>query len=241
MSAASAAPAAFTPSVTVTPTTPSGGATPFPEGDPRNAKYFENLAALEHTLNNTLASDQQDRTDALSAYNYSTGELGQQLPLSLQATRNTANAHGLLESGQLAQAAGGVEAKYAAQRGKLISGQQSEENKLNENETSAKEAFNLGRSKAATAALEEGKTELEKEGPDEQAAPSAAAAAPAASAAPTGVGQKAQRPTSSQSRSAGRAPARTSAVPRVVGQQAQPATVSRSSVRRQAAKRVVVG
>ena len=218
---------------------PTAPATPFPEGDPRNAKYFENLAALEHTLNNTLASDQQDRTDALSAYNYSAGELERELPLSLQTTRNTANAHGLLESGQLAQAAGGVEAKYAAQRGKLVSGLQSEENKLNQNETSAREGFNLGRSKAATAALEEGKTELEKEAPDEQAAPTTAPAAPQAQV-PVVVGQKAQRPTSSQPRG-GRAPARTSAVPRVAGQRAQPATVSRSSMRKQAGKRAVVG
>lgn len=222
------------------PSAAPAAATPFPEGDPRNAKYFENLAALEHTLNNTLAGDKQDLEDAQSSYNYSTGELERQLPLTLQTTRNTSNAHGLLESGQLTQATGTVEAKYAAARGKLTSALQADENKVHQDERSSREVFNLGRSKAATAALEESKSELEKEGPDEQTSPPAApAAAPAASKStvPVVVGQKAQKPSSSQPR----ARARSSAVPRVVGQRAQPATSSRSAARRQAAKRAVVG
>lgn len=164
------------------------GATPFPQGDPRNAKYFENLAALEHALSNTLASDQQSLADAQSAYNYSTGELAHQLPLTLQTTRNTANAHGLLESGQLAQAAGSVEAKYAAQRGKLASTLQSDANKINQNEHSAQEAFNLGRVKAANAAREEALKQTEAEAPDEQATKGAPQP-------PTIVGVHAQRTT----------------------------------------------
>lgn len=228
------------------PSAPPAAATPFPEGDPRNAKYFENLAALEHTLNNTLAADKQDLTDAQSAYNYSTGELERQLPLTLRATRNTANAHGLLESGQLAQAAGGVEAKYAQQRGRLASGLQASENKVHQAEQSAREAFNLGRQRDAVTALEEGKTEAEKEAPDEQPGEQSRAAAGAAPAAPKVTGapavprvvrQVAQKP------SAGRARSRSSAVPRVApgtGGTRAPGG-GRRAARQQAAKRAVVG
>jgi hypothetical protein len=218
----------------VTPTALSGGGTPFPEGDPRNAKYFETLGALEHTLNNTLATDEKTLADARASYNYTTGELDHNLPLKLQTTRNTANAHGLLESGQLAQAAGGVEAKYAGERAKQLFGLQGKEDELAQNVNAAQETANSGRQKAATSALEEGKTELEKE---VTGAPAATPAAPKAPA-PTVVGQRAQLLTASRAGSAPRAPSQTSAVPRVVGQRAQPTTVS---MRRQAAKRVVVG
>jgi hypothetical protein len=155
--------------------TPTAAPTPFPEGDPRNGKYFENLGALEHQLNNSLAGDQRDLTSAQSAYDYSTGQLDRQLPLTLQGTRNTANAQGLLESGQLAQRAGTVEAKYAAQRGRLTSNLQQEEGRVHQAENSANESFNLGRSRAAQQAREEGKAELEKQRPNEpQTAPAPA-------------------------------------------------------------------
>jgi|SRR6185437_4782687 len=149
--------------------TPTTAPTPFPEGDPRNGKYFENLAALEHQLSNGLAADQQDLAAAQSAYDYSTGQLDRQLPLTLQTTRNTANSQGLLESGQLAQRAGSVESKYAAQRGRLTSNLQAEQNKIHQAEASANESFNLGRTRAAQQAREEGLTGLEKENPNEQA------------------------------------------------------------------------
>lgn len=157
--------------------TPTPAPTPFPEGDLRNGKYFENLAALEHQLGNSLAGDKQDLEGAQSAYNYNTGELDRQLPVTLQNTRNTANSQGLLESGQLAQRAGTVESKYAAQRGRLTSNLQAEENKVHQAEASANESFQLGRGKAAQTSREEGLTGLEKEGPNEPA-PAAAPAAP---------------------------------------------------------------
>lgn len=167
-------------------------ATPFPEGDPRNAKYFENLAALEHTLNNTLAGDQQALEDAGASYKYGTGELDRQLPLTLQATRNTANSQGLLESGQLAQRAGSVEAKYAAQRGQLTSNYQSQVDRINQSEHSAQESFNLGRTRSATEAREEALKQTESEAPNEHAG----------SGPPTVIGQRPQ-PTTGAARASG--------------------------------------
>lgn len=196
--------------------TPTAATTPFPEGDPRNGKYFETVAALEHQLNNSLAGDQQDLADAQAAYGYNTGQLDRQLPLTLQATRNTANSQGLLESGQLAQRAGTVEAKYAAQRGQLTSRFQQEQNRVHQAETGANESFNLGRTRAATTAREEALAQTEKEAPNE---PPASASASASAAVPRG--------------------------PVVVSSSPQPITgsprarSSMRSVRRQAAKRAV--
>jgi|SRR6185437_4393302 len=160
--------------------TPTAAPTPFPEGDPRNGKYFEQLAALEHQLNGSLAADKQDLTSAQSGYDYSNGQLDRQLPSTLQATRNTANSQGLLESGQLAQRAGSVEARYAAQRGRLTSNLQQEQNRVHQAENSAQEAFSLGRSRAATTTREEALAQTEKEAPNElpPAAPAAASTGP---------------------------------------------------------------
>ncbi len=187
--------------------TPTPAPTPFPEGDPRNAKYFETVAALEHSLNSSLAGDKQDLEAALSAYNYNTGQLDRQLPLTLRATRNTANSEGLLESGQLAQRAGTVESKYAAQRGRLTSNLQAEENRIHQAEAQANESFNLGRSKAASQAREEALAQTEKEAPNEQA-PAAKTAAPAAPAGPTVVRSYSQPTTHSSPRAARRQAAR---------------------------------
>lgn len=172
---------------------PTAAPTPFPEGDPRNGKYFENLAALEHTLKDTLATDEASLASARSSYAYNAGALDRQLPLTMQATRNTANSQGLLESGQLAQRAGSVEAKYAAQRGRLTSGLQQTEGRITNAERSATDAFNLGRTRSASAAREEGLKGLENE-PQAPAAP-AATAAPSP-IPPLVVGQRPQRTTS---------------------------------------------
>jgi hypothetical protein len=213
---------------------PTPAPTPFPEGDPRNGKYFENVAALEHQLKNSLAGDQQDITAAQAAYDYNTGQLDHQLPLTLQATRNTANAQGLLESGQLTQRAGTVESKYAAQRGRLTSNLQTEQNRVHEAENSANESFNLGRSKAAQAAREESKTQLEKEAPNEQPG-----AAPATQA-PKVVGPHGESlpyaPTPAQISGVWGSPG--SVLPTVIGQTAQPITGTKAA-RKQAAKKAV--
>jgi hypothetical protein len=169
---------------------PTAAPTPFPEGDPRNAKYFETLAALEHTLKDTLATDEASLAAAKASYEYNTGQLDRQLPLTMQATRNTANSQGLLESGQLAQRAGTVEAKYAAQRGRLTSLMQQTEGRITNAERAATEAFNLNRTRSASTAREEGLKGLEQEAPNAQTAtPAATTASPIP---PLVVGQRAQ-------------------------------------------------
>lgn len=150
--------------------TPTAAPTPFPAGDPRNGKYFETLAALEHQLNNTLTSDNQALADAKANFNYSAGTLDRQLPLSIQTARNAANTQGLAESGALVKNTGTLETRYAAQRGKLTSGLQAETNRVNQAENSARETFNLGRTKAAETAREEALAAALKENPNEQGA-----------------------------------------------------------------------
>jgi hypothetical protein len=178
--------------------TPTSAPTPFPEGDPRNGKYFENLAALQHQLDASLAGDQQDLTGAQVGYDYSTGQLDRQLPLTLQGTRNTANSQGLLESGQLAQRSGSVEARYAAQRGRLASNLQQEQNRVHQAESQAQDAFNLGRSRAATAAREEALAQTEQTAPNEQAP--VVSKPPAAPAAPVAARSWVQQATSGHAR-----------------------------------------
>ena len=170
--------------------------TPFPEGDPRNARYFEQVAALEHQRSNSLASGQQDLADAQASYKYGLGQLEQQLPLTLQTTRSTANRQGLLESGQLAQRVGTVESKYAAQRGRLASNLQAEENKVNTADQQANEAFALGQSKAAQATREESLAQTEKEAPNEAVA--TPAVKPAVTVPPRIIAQRAQPTTLSR-------------------------------------------
>lgn len=192
--------------------TPTAAPPPFPGGDPRNGKYFEQLAALEHQRNNALAGDKEALTSGQSAFEYNTGQLDRQLPLTLQGTRNTANAQGLLESGQLAQRAGGVERQYAERRGRLASNWQQTQDRVHREEANTEGNFNLGRSHAAAQALEEAKAQLELQAPNEPAPappPAAAAAGVPQFVNPRGTPQlqstvRARRPTTRLRRQAAR-------------------------------------
>lgn len=173
-----------------------------PTVSPYDAKYYEQLANLKHQEQNALSSDQASLKEAESGYNYATGQLDTQLPVSLRETRNTANNQGLLESGVLGQRAGSVEAKYAASRGRLTTELQEKQNRISENEKQAGEARAGGESSAATEAIERQRAQDEQNAVNDYAPP------PAAPAAPVPKG------------------------PRVVSQKLQPVTVRKAAARK---------
>lgn len=131
--------------------------TPFPEGDPRNAKYFENLAALEHGYQKSLAEGAETRANARTNAEYATGQIAKAEPEGFRNLRNRANSEGLLQSGVLAGRTGTLASSYGARRYAITHGLQEREGRISRGEQAAKERFELGRSGAATRALEEGK------------------------------------------------------------------------------------
>lgn len=107
------------------PATPSPAATqaqaPAPvTADPRDAAYYEQVARLNHALQGALASYGATAANNQAAYNLTSGQLRQQLPITLQNERNRANAQGLLESGALAQRSGLDETAYANRVGAAL-------------------------------------------------------------------------------------------------------------------------
>lgn len=73
--------------------------------DPRDAAYYDQVARLNNAYQGVLANTTRTTAQDQANYNLTYGSLAQKLPLTQQATRNTANAQGLLESGILGQRA----------------------------------------------------------------------------------------------------------------------------------------
>lgn len=165
-----------------------------PTVSPYDAKYYEQLANLKHQEQNALSGDQASSKEAESGYNYSTGQLDTQLPVSLRETRNTANNQGLLESGVLGQRAGSVEAKYATSRARLTTELQEKQDRIHENEKQAAESRAAGESSAATEAIERQRA-LDEQNAVNDSAPAPAVPAPPASKGPVVVSQKLQPAT----------------------------------------------
>lgn len=137
------------------PAAPTGTAATTPvAATPYEAKYYEELATLEHQEKNALSGDQSARTEAQANAKFGTEGLERQLPLNLKATRNRANTEGLLESGVEGERAGSVEAKYAEQRGRLAQQLKAQEDRLARAENEAREKRGEGESRARRAAQE---------------------------------------------------------------------------------------
>lgn len=138
------------------PPPPTNPAAAFGEGDPRNAKYFETLANLEHQYQTSLGSSKEARTNARANALYNRGLIGQREPQSYKANTHRANAGGLLESGVNAERRGTIGQEYANKRFSVVKGLQEREGSLSAGEQRALEDRELGRGNAATSALGEG-------------------------------------------------------------------------------------
>jgi hypothetical protein len=150
---------------------PTNPAAAFPAGDPRNAEYGENVAAIEHAYGTTLAGDKETLADATSNAGYQRSLMGLQEPAGYRAEANRSNTGGILESGINAQNRGSLASKYAEGRVKITKGLTETTDRVNRSEKDAEETRNLGLAKASNKALSEGYKTLLEQGPDETAAP----------------------------------------------------------------------
>jgi hypothetical protein len=146
----------------------TGPASPFPEGDPRNAKYFENLAALEHSKGRTEAEDAKGREEAASTYKYGTEQLQKQEPLALKANTNRANTEGLATSGILAQRQGVTQTGYAGKEHTLGESRRTAVERFNRGDQLAREGYAEKAKSALTNAEIEARANLEKNPPAAQ-------------------------------------------------------------------------
>lgn len=135
---------------------------PFPAGDPRNAAYYENIAALKHAEETTLARGGEERARATAAATYNEGQLSKAEPLSYRANQYRANNEGLLESGVNAGRRGGIATNYAGKRFAVARGLKETTERIARGEAAAKEARATGEARAATNASIEGKRYLEE-------------------------------------------------------------------------------
>src|SRR5207302_1526998 len=95
---------------------PTNPAAAFPAGDPRNALYAQNLAALEHQYTTANAGIEEGLKNARSNAEFSQRQTGPQETLGYQANQSKANNEGLLTSGINAQRRGTLAANYANKR-----------------------------------------------------------------------------------------------------------------------------
>lgn len=149
---------------------PTNPAEAFGAGDPRNAKYFENIAALEHAYNTTLANDKEALSNDQTNAQYQQSLLSKAEPGAYHANQHKANAEGLLESGVNAERRGTIASQYAQKRYTIQHGLQEDEGKIRKNEEAEQYKYESGRGKDATEALGEGYKALLEQQPNESAA-----------------------------------------------------------------------
>ena len=172
------------------PGIPTNPAEAFPAGDPRNAKYFENLTALEHAYNTTLGGDKEALSKDKTNAEYQQSLLTKAEPGTYAANRAKANAGGILESGVNAARRAMIASQYAQKRFAISHGLQEKEGALRKIDEGAQYTRESGRGKAANEALGEGYKALLEQQPNESAPQ--APQAPAVPQPPRVVGQKPQ-------------------------------------------------
>lgn len=134
----------------------------YPEGDPRNAEYFENIASLQHIYERQQSEGAEGRANARTNAKYAEGQIGKQEPLGFRNLRNRAGKEGLTHSGILGGRTGGLASQYAARRYGVTHGLQEAENRYTRGEQRNKERLEGGEHDAATRALEQRKQWLEQ-------------------------------------------------------------------------------
>jgi hypothetical protein len=133
---------------------------PFPEGDPRNAKYFENLAALEHSKGKTEAEDKRGREETESQYKYNTEQLQGNERNAVRGNMNTANSQGLLQSGLLAGRQAQTQVQYGQKEHALSESRRQAVERYNRQDQSAREGYERARTGALTKAEIEARNSL---------------------------------------------------------------------------------
>ncbi len=167
----------------------AGVATPI--GDPRDALFYSNEAALNFQRENALANQKVAREGAESNYRYGAGQLRRAQPLRLTASRNQANSQGLAESGILAQRQGQIQTDYASKGSRLGEIRKAAVDRATKGEQEANRGYELGVGKNLEEATERGRARLEANPPTpEPAAGTVAAGGPAGSRVTVGPGSR---------------------------------------------------
>lgn len=127
-----------------------------------NAAYQENVAALEHAYNTTLAGDQQTLKDDWMNASYQRTLMGKGEVLAEQSNEHKANAGGILESGINAGRRANIQTGYANKRAAITNKVGEAEGKIKLGEQRAHEETEGKINKEITNATEKQKAELEK-------------------------------------------------------------------------------
>lgn len=146
--------------------------------DPRGAAYFQQLAALQHQYDTSLAGNAEGLTNARSNAVYGEGQLTQQEPRSYQQNERTANKGGILESGVNAERRGTIAQQYAAKRAQVQKGLLGTEGQLRRSNELAGSRLQSGQANALGDSVSEGYKRLLEESP--MSTPGAGPAAPKA-------------------------------------------------------------
>jgi hypothetical protein len=193
--AASSAPAAVAPSA---------------PASPWDAVWAANNAALQHQYEHAQALYGtgengeplgSSRAEARAGENFRLQTIAREMPNTERGTRSKANAEGLLESGQLAQRMGTVEAKYASTRAGEALKLGTAEKTSTEDLLAARERMEAGQITDAEKALERGE-KAAYANPPQEAAPATAVAPPGP---PTHVISSRPQPKSARARAVSKA------------------------------------
>ncbi len=175
----------------------------YPEGDPRNAEYFETLAKLHQQYEGTIGEiggptgETGLRKTARENAKYSEGQIAKQEPGGFRNLRNRAGKEGLTHSGILGGRTGSLAAQYGARRFTVTHGLQERENEYTRKEQRAAEKLKGGEAGAAKEALERRKEFLLNNpgaAAEEAMMPGGKPASNAASTAPAGGAAAAAAP-----------------------------------------------
>jgi hypothetical protein len=135
-------------------------ASPFPEGDPRNAAYFENIGKLEQARGLVENEDIRLRGEANKTAQYNISQLQKAEPLSLKNNANRANTEGLATSGILGARQGQTQTQYAGKEYTVGQARTKAIEATTRADERARERFNEGQKGALQKATEEAKTNL---------------------------------------------------------------------------------
>lgn len=127
--------------------------TAFPQGDPRNALYWETRGKIEHGRERTLGGLKEQGANARAAAQYREGTYTQQEPKTYAANRYRGVREGVASSGVNTERRGGIATDYANRRFAVQQNLKQTEGRIAKGEQAARERADEGIAGAGTRAL----------------------------------------------------------------------------------------
>lgn len=135
---------------------------PFPAGDPRNAVFASNVAALHLAQEQSEAGNNRGIADATASYRYQRGQNDRQEPGRVAQVQNAANSRGLAESGTLAANRGRELEGYASRNQRLGDTRKAAIEKYGQANNDAQNTYNVGYNKQLAESTEQGRLEAQE-------------------------------------------------------------------------------